>query len=590
MSKNFKQWDLSAFTYQSGPQSSVSTTQSEDGAKKRHPYTVPSFPIDENQAPVCFPATAQPFSGGECFSMADLPRRPTRKGSWLPDVSDFSCSREPQLSIHPAPVYPKAEPLANLGKDYKKSIVQQRGSPFINELMRLYHLPLQDNPKDLIPELEQAIEKEWIIGSYKDSLYEYKSGIWKPYSRSAFITDVRNRYSTEISHANFGIKHFEELYNRLLTSPFVTLARSDCPSPFDQNPNLINLKDCVYSLDENTLLESDFRFYFSTQLNIPRSAFDGEIFSPNFDHFVETSLNGDQALRTLLLELIGVLLVGKRLRYVFVLYGPSGCGKSLMIDLIQRIIGLDHVQTFNRLKDLGDSFFLGDLIGKQLLYCSDFPNKPLDDNSVALLKQLTGDSVTRANRKYRDSVIVQNTCNILLASNHPIRAKSKDLAFSDARLLILPFPCSIDRSEQDLNLGAKLFEERGAIFQMAMDAYRNLENRNFMFTTYSESYLPGLEDQQSFTHSLKDGICEFVHACCHVSSESETSVSELFTAYQEFCISHEIPYTRAPSSFSRMLLGIVPGIVSGKTSKNGKGSRTLQGIQIQTNYNNGGIL
>ena len=111
-----------------------------------------------------------------------------------------------------------------------------------------------------------------------------------------------------------------------------------------------------------------------------------------------------------------------------------------------------------------------------------------------------------------------------------------------------------------------------------------------MFTTYSESYLPSLEDQQSFTHSLKDGICEFVHACCHVSSESETSVSELFTAYQEFCISHEFPYTRAPSSFSRMLLGIVPGIVSGKTSKNGKGSRTLQGIQIQTNYNNGGIL
>lgn len=590
MSKIFKQWDLFAFSCHSDPHPSLSTAPSEDNEKKGNLYTIPTFPMAENQTPAHFLATNQAFSNGEYCSATDMPSRPTRNVHWLPEVSDFSCTREPRLSIHPDLVYPKAEPMANLGKDYQKSIIQQRGSPFLNKFMRLYHLPLQDNPKNLIPELEQAIEKEWVIGAYKDSLYEYKSGIWKPYSRSAFITDVRKRYPTEILHANFGMKHFEELYDRLLTSPSVILARSDCPSPFDQNPNLINLKDCVYDLDENTLTESDFRFYFSTQLNIPRSALSGELFAPNFDHFVETSLNNDQELKTLLLELMGVLLVGKRLRYVFVLYGPSGCGKSLMIDLIQRIIGLDHVQTFNRLKDLGDSFFLGDLIGKQLLYCSDFPNKPLDDNSVALLKQLTGDSVTRANRKYKNSVIVQNTCNVLLASNHPIRVKSKDLAFSDARLLILPFPCSIDRSEQDLNLGTKLFEERGTIFQMAMDAYRNLESRNFIFTTYSEDYLSNLQDQQSFTHSLKDGVFEFVRTCCQISSEAGTSVSELFTAYQEFCISHEFPYTRAPSSFSRMLLGSVHGIVAGKISKNGRGSRIIQGIQIQKNYNNGGIL
>ena len=108
------------------------------------------------------------------------------------------------------------------------------------------------------------------------------------------------------------------------------------------------------------------------------------------------------------------------------------------------------------------------------MYCSDFPNKPLDDTSVALLKQLTGDSITRANRKYRDSVIVRNTCNILIASNHPIQAKSRDRAFSDARLLILPFPCSIEREDQDLDLGDKLFAERGAIFRTIAHLFQSL--------------------------------------------------------------------------------------------------------------------
>lgn len=43
-----------------------------------------------------------------------------------------------------------------------------------------------------------------------------------------------------------------------------------------------------------------------------------------------------------------------------------------MIDLVQRILGLEHVQTFHRLRDLNESFFLGDLIGKQLFVLQRF--------------------------------------------------------------------------------------------------------------------------------------------------------------------------------------------------------------------------
>ena len=49
--------------------------------------------------------------------------------------------------------------MANLGKDYRESIIQQRSDPILNNLLNLSHLSVTDRPKDLIPELEQAIVK-----------------------------------------------------------------------------------------------------------------------------------------------------------------------------------------------------------------------------------------------------------------------------------------------------------------------------------------------------------------------------------------------------------------------------------------------
>ena len=592
MSGIFEQLDLSAFPYQTVQGPFIDSAHDEGANQASASLIAPDFPLSEDQTPTVFPVLEQAIPDGRQCTSEEIPHLTEKNSSSVPDFSSFSYTEDPQLSISPAVHYPKAEPMANLGKDYRESIIQQRSDPILNNLLNLSHLSVTDRPKDLIPELEQAIVKHWIIGSYKESLYEYKSGVWRPYPRDAFIADVRNRYPTEIMQSNFGTKHFEELYGRLLTNPAVLLARPDAPSPFDKNTNLINLKDCVYNLEGDALLESNFQFYFSTQLNISRQALEGPLFAPNFDHFIETSLNGDPELETLLLEILGVLLVGKRLRYIFVFYGPSGCGKSLMIDLVQRILGLEHVQTFHRLRDLNESFFLGDLIGKQLLYCSDFPNKPLDDTSVALLKQLTGDSITRANRKYRDSVIVRNTCNILIASNHPIQAKSKDLAFSDARLLILPFPCSIEREDQDLDLGDKLFAERGVIFQLAMKAYRALADRNYIFTSYSEGYLPSLSDQHSLTLSISDSVQHFIRSCCRISSQATTPVSELFSAYLAFCQERQLPYTQASSAFSRTLLKQDANLTPCKRFENGKEFRSIRGIELQPDFNNndGGYL
>lgn len=590
MSRIFDQQNLYSFPCQTVQGPFFGTVHNEGHDQGYASLMAPDFPLAENQLPTLSRVLRQVIPDGDSCELEELLRPITKRTSLTLDFSAFSYTTEPQISIHPSIHYPEAEPMANLGKNYQESILQQRSFPILNDLLNLPHLPVTDRPKDLVPELEQAIVKNWIIGAYKGVLYEYKFGVWKPYPRDAFIIDVRNRYPVEIMRSNFGTIHFEELYDRLLTNPAVLLARPDAPSPFDKNTNFLNLKDCVYDLERDSLLESNFQLYFSTQLNISRTALEEPLFAPNFDHFTETSLNGDPELKKLLLEILGVLLVGKRLRYIFVFYGPSGCGKSLMIDWVQRVLGLEHVQVFHRLRDLNESFFLGDLIGKQLLYCSDFPNKPLDDTSVALLKQLTGDSITRANRKYRDSVIVQNTCNILIASNHPIRVQSKDLAFSDARLLILPFPCSIERAEQDLDLGDKLFAERGVIFQLAMKAYRALEERNYIFTSYGEEYLPSLSDQHSLTLSVSDSVQRFVRFCCRISPQAVTPVSELFTAYRAFCQARQLPHTQASSAFSRILLKQNADLIPHKQFENGKEFRSVSGIELKLNSTDGGIL
>ena len=466
----------------------------------------------------------------------------------------ISIERLPRGTLDQAETNPIKLSLLSLSKSFPKKI--RPAVPF----------PDSDVLANIIPWLEAVLIRELSLGAYQGNLFRLRGTKWVRLPKDALIEIARSLFADIPAIFNLSPKVFGEVYDRLVTNPKILLANAGDPNPFNREPDLVNLNDCVYDLRTGQILNSDPDFYFTTQLQI--SSRDLHRYSPPdvFLSFLESCFDGDQALCERFLEILGVLLVGKRQRSIFVLFGPTSCGKSVILTLLQRMIGLEHVQMFNRLSDLDGDFFLGDLIGKSLLYCSDFPDKPLNENGVALLKQLSGDPLSRANRKYKDATIMENTCNIVIATNHPIRTKRKDSAFSKARLVVLPFSHSIPKEDQDPDLVEKLFEERGAIFLMAMESYRSLKARNFCYTECPDFDAETWCTEDENSPSMHDGLHMFVKNLCISGPDLETLVSDLFSSYTSYCQQSGYLFTKKASSFSRLLKQDYPDIQLAKTS------------------------
>lgn len=135
---------------------------------------------------------------------------------------------------------------------------------------------------------------------------------------------------------------------------------------------------------------------------------------------------------------------------------------------------------------MAGKYALGDFPGKILAFCFELPDVPLDAESVAQIKQLTGDrNLLSSERKFCQRTQFTNQAKLLFCTNHPIRLSGEkdDTAFWN-RLVLLPFENSVPVEKQDRDLLKKLQWERGWIIREALEAYRQLVQRNFQFTTW----------------------------------------------------------------------------------------------------------
>ena len=166
--------------------------------------------------------------------------------------------------------------------------------------------------------------------------------------------------------------------------------------------------------------------------------------------------------------------------------GASNTGKSVLGEFIQSLVGADCSLNLEKgAKSLAGKYALGDFPGKILAFCFELPDVPLDAESVAQIKQLTGDrNLLSSERKFCQRTQFTNQAKLLFCTNHPIRLSGEkdDTAFWN-RLVLLPFENSVPVEKQDRDLLKKLQWERGWIIREALEAYRQLVQRNFQFTT-----------------------------------------------------------------------------------------------------------
>lgn len=278
--------------------------------------------------------------------------------------------------------------------------------------------------------------------------------------------------------------------------------------------------------------------------------------TPVFDMLLHRISGGDIGIEQRIWEMFGYCLVpDTRAKKGFVLQGRKHSGKTLLCDFLETFFP-PHVVSALPAHDFSAHFSLSELEGKALCISGDMSAEPLNNRTVGNIKQLSGNDLISAAKKYRDNRQFRYGGKLILVSNHQILTQRYDDAFWD-RLVAIPFPYTVPPEEQDGNLLERLKPERDLIASKAIAAYWQLRNRAYRFSGLYEinsgSFL--IEDFNPLEVDLQPVIRNFLlnhfEAAPYDTGLFMSDIHEMFVSMVT-----PIPLTRFGALFGNMAVGL----------------------------------
>lgn len=149
------------------------------------------------------------------------------------------------------------------------------------------------------------------------------------------------------------------------------------------NPYIINVRNGLYNVLENTLSPHTPKYYSTVQLSMN---YDEKADCPLFKRFLEESMGGDMEQVALLQEILGYFLIPiNSAQKCFVIVGVAGAGKSLLL----RVVNADELQQYREESDsvlsfikerceFNASYSVGstELFNSYKTYCAEYGVKP----------------------------------------------------------------------------------------------------------------------------------------------------------------------------------------------------------------------
>ena len=238
------------------------------------------------------------------------------------------------------------------------------------------------------------------------------------------------------------------------------------------------LKNCVMDIDSMACGNHSPKYFFTIQLQVD---YQGPQPTPVMDQFIQQITGGDPILGQRIWEMIGYCLVPQdnRAKRIVLFQGLGNTGKSVLGSLLASFYEESAVGSVDAFR-IGDRFSLSALATKALNISMDLPNSALNDQSVGVLKQISGNDLVQVEEKYRTPYAARIGCKMIFGTNHQLRTSSFDAAFL-RRILLIPFNYPVPRHAQDPDLVEKLKREKAGILFRAMYAYHQLRINNYAF-------------------------------------------------------------------------------------------------------------
>lgn len=337
----------------------------------------------------------------------------------------------------------------------------------------------------------------------------------------------------------------------------------------NSNPYIINLRNGLYNVQEDKLSEHTPDYLSIVQLPVN---YDAKAGCPLFRRFLDDAMCGDMGQVRLIQEMLGYCLIPvTSAQKCFILTGEAKSGKSTLISVISEVLlGKENVSNVSW-QALNEKFKPAELFGKLANTFSDLSMKTIYDNGM--FKSLVGEDYITVEKKHKDPFSFKSTARLIFSCNSiPKNDGDKSEGFY-RRLIIIKFNRSVSEQNCDPNLLDKLRGEADGIFMFALEGLKRLMHNNYRFSETQAN----MDELQRYRED-SDSVLSFVRDNCEQGPAYVSGSTELFKAYQAYCMANNIMKTSDQAKFVRHLTSSYPNITRGKDKVGG--SRTLRGIRV----------
>ena len=421
---------------------------------------------------------------------------------------------------------------------------------------------------------EQAAASGELLISESGQAFAYQRdrGFYKPIPKlDAYLAGY---FGEDISNSLLS-KDLQEIGNRL------SWVKAICCSSDGWNANnqLVNLGNGVFNMETGELLPHDaaYRFTYQVCANYIEEA--DQISCPAFEAFCKSSLEDDSSKRQLLLEFIGYICMDSNAGKCALFFkGQPNSGKSVMGNFITRLFDQELVSNIS-LHQLGERFFRAELAGKKLNVAGEISGNVLRD--ISIFKSITGNDRIAGEFKGKNPFSFTPRCKLLFSGNTiPLTTETDTTAAFVNRIRVLLFNISVPTEQQDKRLLEKLLEERDSIVTLALQAAKQLAERNYVFTEP--------EDSRQFLDSFRvrgNILNAFLEECCIRDPKARCFNVELYAAFKAFCERSGLDCLRRAKFYD--LLSGVPGVAAKRLRIGDENRQGHVGVTLKENPHHG---
>lgn len=277
----------------------------------------------------------------------------------------------------------------------------------------------------------------------------------------------------------------------------------------NNDENIINFKNGILHLDTGEF-KSHSPEYLNT-IRIPCN-YKENIEVPNtryFDNFINTLTNGDEEIKRLILQFMGVVISnvkGYRMKKMLIMVGKGNTGKSVLKNFLTTLIGKDNFSNID-LRKMEDKFGKIQLLNKRLVGSNDMSWAKVAE--METLKQAVGGDPIYAEFKGENGInFVFNGVLWYCTNQLPMFGGDKGDWVYD-RIVIVECNNVIPEDKQDKKLVEHLLQEKDYIVSLAIKGLLEVIKNGYRYDIPESCNL--LNEQYKIDNS---SFRTFLEECC----------------------------------------------------------------------------